>query len=328
MHNRSSSHRQQDAARSLQPSERLLPRDPQLPDFPSSPRLRGGDTTQEATGSAYVLPAPDSCYPHIIPVNQQQRRQHSDSDTGHAHAQQGCSRGLPFVDQQHHQQQQHFQPWSGHAQSTPVQSGAAYHEVQHLQQQHWSPNPYAQVPRLVMNPSPEAKPPLPSGPPSAAAVSAPHHTQQAAAATGKGDDSSDSSSSQLASSRRDSTRVLPGILDSGRIGKTGRLGANTSVVRDTDNLQRYDVVSPQEAGHAAGLWHTMTKQQAADAVKALIKPLYVAKALSKDQFKAVAQTCTHTLAAANGHSGDNIGVRKTVCDCLIRMNLNEAAAHL
>ena len=40
----------------------------------------------------------------------------------------------------------------------------------------------------------------------------------------------------------------------------------------------------------------MSKQEAADAVKAIIKPLYNRQQLSKEQFKAIAQSCTHTLA--------------------------------
>ena len=121
MYNHSSSHQPRDAAR-LQPPERLLPRHPQLLHLPSSPRLRGSDNTLEVTNSADVLPPPDSSYPHIIPMNQQHCRLHSNSETGHASAQQVYSGGLPSVHQQH--PQQHSQPWSGHARSTRVQSGA------------------------------------------------------------------------------------------------------------------------------------------------------------------------------------------------------------
>ena len=328
MHNRSSSHQQQHAARSLQLPQRLLPRDSQPPYPPSSPRLQGGDNTLEAAGSAYVLPVPDSSCPHITAVEQHQLGQCSTSDAGQVHAQQGYSQGfLPFV------YQQHSQPWSGHAQSTRQQSGAVLDELQHPQQQQQAPKPCVQVPRLALHPSPEAPPPLPPGPPPNA-VSAPSHRLQvatAAAASGNRDDSSDSSSSQLASSQRHSTRVLPGILDSGRTGPpvpAGRVDASRAVVRASDDLQQDEVALTQDSGHAARLLYTMTKQQAADAVKALIKPLYMAKALSKDQFKAVAQTCTHALADADRHLGDNIGVHETVCDCLLGMGLNDAAAQL
>ena len=313
-YHRSSSHRQQHAARSLQPPERLLPRDPQLPYPHPSPRLRGGDNTLEATGSAYVLPVPDSSCPHITPVEQHQRGQRSISDTGQLHAQQGYSQGLPFV------YQQHFHPWSGHAQSTQGQSNAIPDEVQHPQQQQRSSNPCGQAPRPAFCSSPEAPPPLPPGPPPAAAVSAPIHRLQAAAASGNRDDSSDSSSSQLASSQRHSTRVLPGIPGSGRTGSpvpAARVDASTA----PNDLQ-------QDSGRAPGLLHTMTKQQAADAVKALIKPLYVAKALSKDQFKTVAQTCTHALADADRHLGENDGVHEIVRNCLTGMGLSDAVAQL
>ena len=70
----------------------------------------------------------------------------------------------------------------------------------------------------------------------------------------------------------------------------------------------------------------MTKQQAADAVKALIKPLYAAKTLSKDQFKAVAQSCTHTLADRERPAERS--VRQVVRECLSSMGLSPIAALL
>ena len=327
-HNRSSSHQQQDIVRSLQPPERLLPRDHQLPLPPSSPGLHGSDNTLVHAASGYSLPVPGSSRPHASPVEQHQCRQHSTSDAGqvHAYTHQGYSRGLPFVHQQHPQQQ----PWSGHAPSALVQPAAIPEEVQHPQQQQRSPILYVQLPRPPLNPRPEATPPLPPGPPPAAPESAPSHMQQVAAGNGNRDDSSDSSSSQLASSQRHSTRVLPGNLDRGRVGlpiQAARLNANIAVARASYDLQQ-QVASGQDSGRVAGALPRMTKQQAADAVKALIKPLYVVKALSKDQFKAVAQTCTHALADIEGHLGDNTGVHDMVHDCLVGIGLSEAAAQL
>lgn len=79
---------------------------------------------------------------------------------------------------------------------------------------------------------------------------------------------------------------------------------------------------------SAGFLPGMSKQQAADAVKALIKPLYAAKALSKDQFKAVAQTCTHALAGTSTLVADSNAVRAVVCNCLTDMGLSNTAAQL
>ena len=129
--------------------------------------------------------------------------------------------------------------------------------------------------------------------------------------------------------------MLPGIFDSGRVGlpiQAARLDASTAVdtavVRASDNLQQAQVASAQDSGHVTGALPTMTKQQAADAVKALIKPLYAVKTLSKNQFKVVAQTCTHALADVERHLGDSVGLHAMVHDCLVGMGLSDAAAQL
>ena len=63
----------------------------------------------------------------------------------------------------------------------------------------------------------------------------------------------------------------------------------------------------------------LTKQHAADVVKGLIKPLYLAKQLSKEQFKAIAQACTHKLASAEGTAGRS--ELNVVQDCMKDLGL-------
>lgn len=82
------------------------------------------------------------------------------------------------------------------------------------------------------------------------------------------------------------------------------------------------------AHEPAGFAPSMTKQQAADAVKTLLKPLYVAKALSRDQFKAVAKTCTHALAGTSALAGAGDGVREVVGNCLRDMGVGNILAQL
>ena len=153
--------------------------------------------------------------------------------------------------------------------------------------------------------------------------------QQAAAAVGHRDDSSDSSSSQLASQQH-GVSVLPGIPDRSRTGSSSRqvgMDATAAAVRDANGVLQARAELAQDSGHAVGILPNMTKQQAADAVKALIKPLYAAEALSRDQFKTVAQICTHALANSR-LSGGSTAVREVVCGCLTDMGLGDTAAKL
>lgn len=322
MHNRTSSHQQ--------PPERPLQLDSQLPSYPpSSPRLRGADNTLETTDSGCVLPVPSSSGRNSAPCEHHQRGRPSTSGTDQGCAQQAYSLGLPIPS---HQYSQHrSQPWSNPALSAPVHSGAVSGQVQQPREQQQFLNPYVQLPRPALSPSPEALPPLPPGPPpDAAAGSVSSYRQQAAAAASVGsrDDSSDSSSSQLASQQH-SIRRVPGVPDGCVICSSTRAAkpAATKAADDPpDNAQQ--VESPGHSRQVVGHQHSMTKQQAADAVKALIKPLYVAKGLSKDQFKTVAQSCTHALANADRCLADSSGVREVVRDCLTGMGLSDAAAQL
>lgn len=309
--------------------ERLLQQDSQPPYPPGSPRLRGADNTLETTGSAYVLPVPSSSGRNIASHEHYQHGWQPALGTEQGSAQQAHSQGLPFPS---HQRSRHRpQSWSIPALSAPGHIGAAPEGVQQPQEQQQISNPYVHLLRPVASPSPEALPPLPPGPPpDAAAGSVPSHRQQAAAtaAAGNRDDSSDSCSSQLASQQRSITG-LPGMPDVRRTcaaTRAARPAATTAAAEPSDNAQEAE--SPRHSRKEVGILHTMTKQQAADAVKALIKPLYVAKGLSKDQFKTVAQSCTHALANADRCLADSSSVRKVVRDCLTDMGLSDAAARL
>lgn len=320
MYNRTSSHQQ--------PPERLLQRDPQPPYPPSSPRLRGVDNTLETTGSAYVLPVPSSSGHTIASHEHDQHGWQATLGTEQGCAQQAYSLGLPIPYHQQHSQHQR-QPWSNLALATPVHSGAVSGQVQQPQEQQQFSNPYVQPLRPVSSPSLEALPPVPPGPPpDADAVPCDRQQAAATAAAGNRDDSSDSCSSQLASQQH-SIRGLPGMPDVRRTcaaTRAARPAETTAAAVTSDNAQQAE--PPRHLGKEVGMLHTVTKQQAADAVKALIKPLYVAKGLSKDQFKTVAQSCTHTLANADRCSADSSDVRKVVCDCLTDMGLSDAAAQL
>lgn len=137
-----------------------------------------------------------------------------------------------------------------------------------------------------------------------------------AAAVRNNDDSSDSSSSQVAA-RQHGSRMMPSMPDNDT---TGFAETTRPAVRDPAAAAS----APESSGSLLG----MTKQQAADAVKALIKPLYAAEALSRDQFKAVAQTCTHALAGTSTLVTDSKTVRSVVCNCLTDMGLSNITAKL
>lgn len=76
----------------------------------------------------------------------------------------------------------------------------------------------------------------------------------------------------------------------------------------------------------AVLKHVLSKQEAADAVRAVLKPLYAGKFVSKDQFKAAAQSATHALVGPQASAGKD--VKQVVQDCLITMGLRQAASQV
>ncbi len=141
----------------------------------------------------------------------------------------------------------------------------------------------------------------------------------------RGEDSSDSSTSQLASRQRAVQGLQATDLSEATHGAYSRRHASTKALQEdrADAGQRAEAAS---IGAASKLHYKMTKQEAADAVKALIKPLYVAKQLTKEQFKVIAQLCTHTLANNEGAvQQDACGI---VRDCMNNMGLSEEAVLL
>ena len=138
----------------------------------------------------------------------------------------------------------------------------------------------------------------------------------------RGEDSSDSSTSQLASRQQAVQGLQATDVSDGTVAPRSRQHASTKVLQEhhADAGQRDEAAS---SGAASQPQYKMTKQEAADAVKALIKPLYVAKQLSKVQFKVIAQSCTHALA--NNERAVQQDARGAVRDCMNKMGLSEQA---
>lgn len=140
----------------------------------------------------------------------------------------------------------------------------------------------------------------------------------------RGDDSSDSSTSQLASRQRavQGLQATDDMISNATVAPRSRQHTSTKALQEgcADAGQRDEAAG---GGPAPQPHYKMTKQEAADAVKALIKPLYVAKQLSKEQFKVIAQSCTHTLA--NNERAVQQDARGVVRDCMNDMGLREQA---
>ncbi|KAA6419646.1 MAG: hypothetical protein FRX49_10370 [Trebouxia sp. A1-2] len=138
----------------------------------------------------------------------------------------------------------------------------------------------------------------------------------------KGEDSSDSSTSQLASRQQAVQGLQATDMSDATLGSRSRQHVGTKGLQDihADAGQRGEAASSEAASEPN---YKMTKQEAADAVKTLIKPLYVAKQLSKEQFKVIAQSCTHTLA--NNERTVQQDARGIVRDCMNDMGLSEQA---
>ncbi len=138
----------------------------------------------------------------------------------------------------------------------------------------------------------------------------------------RGEDSSDSSTSQLASRQPAVQGLRAADISDATVAPRSRQHASTKAFQEhhADAGQCNEAAS---SGAASQPHYKTTKQEAADAVKALIKPLYVAKQLSKEQFKVIAQSCTHTLA--NNERAVQQDAREAVRDCLNNMGLSEQA---
>ena len=140
----------------------------------------------------------------------------------------------------------------------------------------------------------------------------------------RGADSSDSSTSQLASRQRavQGLQATDDMISNATVAPRSRQHTSTKALQEdcADAGQRDEAAG---GGPAPQPHYKMTKQEAADAVKALIKPLYVAKQLSKEQFKVIAQSCTHTLA--NNERAVQQDARGVVRDCISDMGLREQA---
>ena len=86
-------------------------------------------------------------------------------------------------------------------------------------------------------------------------------------------------------------------------------------------LMEAPAAEPVEASMPA-----MSKKEAADAVKNMIKPLYKSQQLSKEQFKAIAQSCTHTLADPAKRAG--CSPKTVVQDFMKEIGLGRQASYL
>lgn len=322
---RSSSSMQRESFRSSHQPHRQQSRPPQPPSSPrltpSSPRLRGSNNaTETTTHPTFPLQQPFSSHTSQAPPAQQHsycRRPSSCTlqSPSHGSNQRAYPSHLPAY-QLTAEQQMHRPP------TAPLSAAANPIDMQHLQQHVDAPMPYPQQ-NLVL----EAPPPLPPLPPGASSPSAKGgHNKQAAAAAEKGNDSSDSSSSQVASQQQHSVRARLGLLERAGNGTSASFAdqdRRAVTTRASAPAVQHQAAQVIDAQHGTS---TLTKQQAADAVKAMIKPLYAAKALSKEQFKAVAQSCTHMLADANRQIRSS--VHQVVCDCLTQMGLDQAASCL
>ena len=141
----------------------------------------------------------------------------------------------------------------------------------------------------------------------------------------RGEDSSDSSTSQLASRQQAVQGLQATDVPEVTHGPRSQKHASMKALQENhaDAGQRDEAA---RSGAATKPHFRMNKQEAADAVKTLIKPLYVAKQLSKEQFKVIAQSCTHTLA--NNERAVQQSPRGVVRDCMNDMDLSEQAAWL
>ena len=318
---RSSSSMQRESLRSLHQPHTQQPRPPQPPSSPrltpSSPRLRGAHNATDTTaGPALALQQAFSSHPcHTTSAQQHSYGRYPSSyallDPTRGSNQQAHSSQLPAYD--HAAQQPGYWP-----PSAPLPATTSPNEMQQPQQHVNLPVHYPQ-----QGPALEGPPPLPALPPGVSSPNARVECDKQADATEKGDDSSDSSSSQVASQQQHNIRAMPGRL----------AGASDASFANQDRR----AVVTRAPGAAIQLptaraidlqcgTPTLTKQQAADAVKAIIKPLYAAKALSKEQFKAVAQSCTHMLADPNRQI--QCSVHQVVSDRLTEMGLSQAASCL
>ena len=70
----------------------------------------------------------------------------------------------------------------------------------------------------------------------------------------------------------------------------------------------------------------MNKHDAADAVKAVLKPLYASKLLDKAQFKAVAKSATQAMVDTQAAASQD--VKDIVTKCLRALGLPQAASQL
>ena len=304
------------------------------------PQQRGSDNATDNSNSAFAAADTDSWVPNpnLIPV------QHSffDGPVDSVQPPEHLSTQLP---QQHPLTQHHpwsqNQPWAQQAswqqqQQPPAPTAASWHSPQ----QHQA---YAQPSRQHPSWHDLCAPPVPLDEPAQpgqasskgdatdqvaqhamgqVAQHAMGQVAQHAMGPDRGEDSSDSSTSQLASRQQAVQGLQATDVSDGTVAPRSRQHASTKVLQEhhADAGQRDEAAS---SGAASQPQYKMTKQEAADAVKALIKPLYVAKQLSKVQFKVIAQSCTHALA--NNERAVQQDARGAVRDCMNKMGLSEQA---
>lgn len=135
--------------------------------------------------------------------------------------------------------------------------------------------------------------------------------------TSSGNDSSESSSSQMVHQQQ------PGGPRSTANHKlaASQAKARHAVLHKPEQADKLRKPSAKLPAVAAG--PLLSKQQAADAVRAVLKPLYASKLVSKDQFKAVAQSATHVLVDQAAAGKD---VKQTVQTCLAAVGLGDVVA--
>ena len=147
-----------------------------------------------------------------------------------------------------------------------------------------------------------------------------HHLTQPAG--DNGNDSSDSSTSQVASRQQAAGSKAQQQQHIGAtLSQVPAVGTNLHVEERQVSAQP-DVMPPSVTLNML----VMSKHEAADAVRALMKPLYAARLLDKAQFKAVAQAATHSLNDPQSDASKD--VKQTVKDCLQTVGLGQAASEL
>lgn len=134
-----------------------------------------------------------------------------------------------------------------------------------------------------------------------------------------GGDSSESSSSQIAPQQHGG--VIDSIVSQQHTDRQEQ--SNVGKAHDTQQAtQQTHVAQPPAKQPAEPLKVVPTKHEAFDLVRSVLKPLYASKLVSKEQFKAIAQSATHVLVDPIASAGRD--VKHVVKDCLTSIGLSQA----